>query len=147
MARYVTKIRTPLAPPEAFRYVADLRRFEDWDPGVLRSVQVEGDGPGLEAAYEVSVSAVPRPMTLRYETRAFEPGLRTVVVAESAFFTSEDTVTVEPWGDGSVVTYDADLRLRGPLALFDLGLKLLFGRIGDRAAAGLREALEGEVIR
>lgn len=147
MARYVTKIRTPVAPADAFAFVADLRRFEDWDPGVVRSVQVEGDGAGLGAAYEVTVAAVPRDLTLRYETRAFDPGVSTLVVAESALFTSEDAVSVEPWGEGSLVTYDADLRLKGPLALFDLGLKLVFGRIGDRAAAGLRRALDGEAAR
>ena len=49
-------------------------------------------------------------------------------------------------GVGSVVTYDAELRLNGPLAVFDLGLRLVFDRIGDRAAAGLRRALQGEAV-
>ena len=144
MARYMTKVASPMAPEEAFAFVADLRRFAQWDPGVVRSVQVDGDGAGLGAAYEVTVSAVPRDLALRYETRDFAPEARAVVVAESALFTSEDTITVEPWGAGSLVTYDADLRLRGPLAVFDLGLKLVFGRIGDRAAHGLRRALAEE---
>ena len=52
---------------------------------------------------------------------------------------------VEPDGTGSVVTYDADLRLNGILGIGDLGLRLMFGRIGDRAAAGLRRALGGQV--
>ena len=47
-------------------------------------------------------------------------------------------------GTGSVVAYDAELRLNGPLAILDLGLRLVFGRIGDRAAAGLRRSLRGE---
>ena len=37
--------------------------------------------------------------------------------------------------------YDADLTLKGPLRVFDLGLRAVFGRIGDRAAAGLRAHL------
>ena len=41
------------------------------------------------------------------------------------------------------MTYDADLRLNGLLRIGDLGLRLVFDRIGDRAAAGLRRVLEG----
>ena len=63
------------------------------------------------------------------------------MVARSAVFTSIDRITVEPDGTGSVVTYDADLRLNGVLRLGDLGLRLVFGQIGDRAAAGLRRVL------
>jgi len=45
-----------------------------------------------------------------------------------------------------VVTYDAILTLRGPLGLFDPLLRLAFGRIGDRAAAGMRKALRGTEV-
>ncbi|CAB4659805.1 unannotated protein [freshwater metagenome] len=42
------------------------------------------------------------------------------------------------------MTYDAELKLNGPLGLADPILRLTFGRIGDRAAAGLIRVLEGE---
>ena len=45
----------------------------------------------------------------------------------------------------SIVTYDAVLKLKGVLGVSDPLLKLAFNRIGDRAAAGLVEALDGEV--
>jgi hypothetical protein len=64
-------------------------------------------------------------------------------MSSSAFFTSDDRIRVETKRGKTIVTYDAELRLKGPLGLFDLGLRLVFGRIGDRAAAGLREALRG----
>ena len=54
--------------------------------------------------------------------------------------------SVEASGDGSLVTYDADLQLRGVLRIGDPLLALGFGRIGDRAAAGLRDALEGTAV-
>ena len=34
MARYVTKVRTPRSVEDAFAYMADLRNFAEWDPGV-----------------------------------------------------------------------------------------------------------------
>ena len=149
MARYTTAVATPMAPEAAFAYLADLTHFEDWDPGVRRSVQVAGDGPGEGAAYDVTVAAVPRDLVLRYETTEYDAPRSTLVLARNPVFTSEDRITVTPADDGtgSIVTYAAELALNGPLAVFDMGLRLVFGRIGDRAAAGLRHALQGESVR
>lgn len=146
MARYVTTVRTPMPPAEAFAYMADLRNFASWDPGVTRVDQVTGDGPGSHAAFDVTVKAFPRALTLRYETRLYEPDTRLVVRADSSTLTSVDEVTVAADGDGSLVTYDAELTLRGLFRVFDLGLGLVFDRIGDRAAAGLRDALDGTEV-
>ncbi len=44
MARYTVTVRTPMSPEDAFDFLADLRNFEEWDPGVERAEQVEGDG-------------------------------------------------------------------------------------------------------
>lgn len=143
MARYVTRVRTPMSAEKAFEYMADLRRFAEWDPGVRRAVQVEGDGGGPGAVFDVTVATLGPDLTLRYETTEYHAPRSFRVVATSLLFTSDDRIRVEPDGDGSVVTYDAELRLNGPLALFDLGLRLAFRSIGDRAAAGLRRALGG----
>jgi len=58
-------------------------------------------------------------------------------------FTSLDLIEVEADGDGSLVTYDAELQLNGPLGLFDLILRPVFDRIGRRADDGLQQALDG----
>ena len=44
------------------------------------------------------------------------------------------------------VTYDATLELRGPLALLDPLLGIVFDRIGDKAAAGLIRVLDGAAV-
>ena len=146
MARYLTRVATPLAADAAFAYLADLTNFVEWDPGVRRSVQVAGDGSGPGAAYDLTVAAAPRDLTLRYEVTEYDPPRTCLVVARSTMFTSTDRITVEPDGDGSIVTYDAELALNGPLGLFDPVLRLAFGRIGDRAAVGLRRALDGTTV-
>ena len=46
MARYITKVRTSRSSADAFGYMADLRNFAEWDPGVSKVVQVEGDVEG-----------------------------------------------------------------------------------------------------
>ena len=66
--------------------------------------------------------------------------------AESRLLTSLDTITVVGDGTGSIVTYDAELTLNGLLGLTDPILGLAFKRIGDRAATGLIEALDGEKV-
>ena len=143
MARYVTLVRSPMSADEAFAYMADLRNFAEWDPGVTRVEQVAGDGGGADAVFDVAVKGVGGDLVLRYETREHEAPTRLLVEARSRAFTSIDVVTVEADGDGSVVTYDAELRLNGILGLGDPVLRLVFGRIGDRAASGLRRALDG----
>ena len=146
MARYTTHVRSPRPADEAFAYMADLTNFAEWDPGVTDARQTEGDGPGEGAAFDVTVKAVPRPLVLTYRITAWEPDRTFTAVAESSTLRSVDTITVAPHDDGCTVTYDAELTLRGVLALADPVLRLVFGRIGDRATAGLVEALDGAVV-
>ena len=145
MARYVTTVRSAKTPQEAFAYMADLGNFVEWDPGVKAVRQVEGSGGGLDAVFDVTVVAPGPDLTLRYVTEVHDAPHNLLVVARSIVFTSIDRITVEPDGTGSLVTYDADLRLNGVLRVGDLGLRLVFGQIGDRAAAGLRRVLGPQI--
>ncbi len=144
MARYITKVKTARTPRNVFAYMADLRNFAQWDPGVKAVRQVKGSGGGPDAVFDVTVAGVGRDLTLRYVTEEHDAPRNLLVVARSLIFTSIDRITVEPDGKGSIVTYDADLRLNGVLRIGDLGLRLVLGRIGDRAADGLRRALGGQ---
>ena len=145
MARYVTTVRSAKTPREAFAYMADLRNFAEWDPGVKAVRQVEGSGGGPDAVFDVTVVAPGPDLTLRYVTEEHDAPHNLLVVARSIVFTSIDRITVEPDGTGSLVTYDADLRLNGVLRVGDLGLRLVFGQIANRAAAGLRRVLGANV--
>lgn len=139
MAHYSTTVTTLWTPEEAFAYMADLRNFEEWDPGVSSADLVEGSGPGLHAAYDVKVG----PTTLRYETLEFEPSSRVVVEARSSLLRSYDVIEVSPahGGSGAIVRYDATLEMNGILRIADPLLRLAFDRIGDRAADGMRRVL------
>jgi carbon monoxide dehydrogenase subunit G len=143
MPHYTTSVRTPWSAGRALEYLSDLEHFADWDPGVKRSAQVAGMGPGVGSAYDVTVGGVGRDLTLRYVTVAIDPSRRIEVRAETATLLSVDVMTFLDDTAGCVVTYDADLSLKGPLRLANPVLGLVFGRIGDRAAAGLRRALDG----
>ena len=145
MARYVTKVRTRRPPAEVFAYMADLRNFAEWDPGVKQVAQVEGDGGGPGTVFDVTVRGRSE-QVLRYRTAVFDAPHELFVVAKTKSLTSEDRITVDADGTGAIVTYHAVLRLNGLLRVGGPVLSLLFRRIGDRASAGLCRALEGEVL-
>lgn len=143
MAHYVTTIRTPKSADDAFAYMADLENFAEWDPGVSVAEQITGDGPGLGAEYKVKASGA----TLVYKVLDYDAPDRLVAEAKTTFFRSYDVITVVEHLDGCDVTYDATLELNGPLGLADFALGFFFDRIGDKAAAGMVDVLDGEKIR
>ncbi len=139
MARYTTTIESSLTPDEAFAYMADFSNAQEWDPSVAEAKRL-GD-VGADAAFDLVVRFGGRKLPMRYETAAFDAEQRRVVLqADNPRFTSRDTITVTPAAAGSSVHYDAALDLRRG-RLLDPVLQLLFNRTGDKAAAGMRTAL------
>ncbi len=147
MAHYTVTVRTSREPHAAFAYMADLRNFAEWDPGVKRVSQVEGSGGGPNASFDVVVAAGPRELTLRYETVDYDEPRTVRVEARSRLLTSIDTISVlTDSASRCLVTYDAVLKLNGPFGCADFALKPMFKRIADRAARGLVCALDGEAV-
>jgi hypothetical protein len=142
MARYRTTIDTPQPPEEAFDYLACFANAREWDPGVVEGEAV-GDQPlGVGSRFRLVSRFLGRRVPLEYRIVAFDRPRRVVLEADEARVRSTDEIRVEAAPAGARVTYEADLRLNGPLArAFDPLLVLAFRRLGDRAAAGLAQAL------
>ena len=141
MAKYTVSVESSKSVEEAFAYMADLRNFANWDPGVLTVTQVAGDGAGPESSFDVAVKSVGGGTVLRYETVEYDEPGNLFVEARNSKFTSIDRITVVAKDEGSIVTYAAELLLNGCLSPLNPLLGLVFNRIGDRAAAGLRRVL------
>lgn len=138
MARYETRVVSPWSVDKAFAFMADARNFAFWDPGVRKVELLRGQAGALGSQYKLKLSNAAR-TRLTYEiTRCEAPNL-VVLEAKTHTLHSVDTVRIEPGhgGVGSVIVYEAQLDLRGPLRLFDRGLQRMFNRLGDEAAAGL----------
>ncbi len=146
MARYVTQVRTPWSAAESFAYMADLRNFARWDPGVRNVAQTMGDGSGAASVFDVTIAGVPKDIMFTYRTVEYDAPRHVLVLARSRVLTSEDRVAVTPDGDGSIVEYDAQLRFNGVLRFADLALRPFFNRIADRAVNGLCVALQGTKV-
>ena len=137
MAHYTTTVQSEWTPTEAFTYLADLRNFVEWDPGVRSAEMVVSPQPGPAAQYDVQVTGT----TLRYRTLEFVKPERVVVEAKSRLLRSFDVIEITESGSGSQIRYDATLELQGLLRFADPLLAPFFRRIGDRAAGGLRRVL------
>ena len=146
MAHYRTTVQSSKSADDAFAYLSDLRNFVQWDPGTVSAVQVSGSGPGLAAQYDLSVKGPVGNLAFRYVTTEFDPPRRLVVKGTNRFFTSIDTITVEPNEAGLTVGYHVELLLNGPLSIFDTLLAKGFQGPGDKAAAGLARVLDGRII-
>ncbi|WCO66848.1 SRPBCC family protein [Iamia majanohamensis] len=142
MARYVTTQPTSWSPDTAYSWMADLRHLAVWDPSITSVDQVEGDGPAVGAEYDVTLKAAGGERTMRYRIEEMDQAARTLLArSDTPVLTSYDRISVAEDGGRTQVTYDADLVLKGPLKLGDPVLKATFGKMGDKAADGLRSEL------
>ena len=84
-----------------------------------------------------------RRLPLTYVVTRYSPHRVVALDAASRLLHSADRIEVAANGDGAWVSYDADVRLQGPLRLLDPLLRRGFRAVGDRATAGLAIALAG----
>ena len=141
MARYVTTIPSALPQVEAFAYMADFANARRWDPSVSEARRVDEAPLGLGSAFDLVARFAGRDVPLRYEIVEYDSPRRVVLAARRPKFSSRDTITVEPAGDGSIVHYDATLAFGGLGRLLDPVMQRVFDRVGARATLGLQTAL------
>ena len=141
MARFLTRIESNLSQPDAFAYMADFANARVWDPSVSEAKRV-GDAPvGLGSQFDLIARFAGRDVPLRYEIVVFELPQQVVLEAKRPGFVSRDTISVEAFGAGSVIRYDASLAFSGIGRLFDPVMQLIFRRVGAKATAGMKAAL------
>ena len=141
MAHFATTVSSRLQPAASFDLLAHFESVADWDPGVAAAHRLDEGELLVGSSFLVTIVFGPRKLPLTYVIRELVPDQRVVLEAVSNDFTSYDVITVQPEGAGSLVTYDATLRLHGWRRPADLALQASFAVVGKRAEAGLRRAL------
>ena len=144
MARYQTTVESRRPAAAAFGYLATFSNAVDWDPGVLAGQQLDPGPVAVGTRFRLVVSFAGRRLPLTYQVTSYQPDREVVLAATSGLLHATDKIVVTSGADGSVVSYAAEVRLRGPLAVLDLLLRPGFRAAADRAAAGLAHALAGQ---
>lgn len=122
--------------------MADLRNFAQWDRNIIKVEQINGDGPGLNTVFDITVRGVGgKPSVLRYTTLEFDEFSNVLVKGRNKIFTSIDRVIVVPTATGCDVTYDAILTANWIVSPMNLFLGSIFNKVGNSATKGLRKVL------
>ena len=138
-----------IAPPDlAFGYLEDFGRIEEWDPFIA---SVERLTPGEPQVGSIYVLTAKRGgFRLRYEVTELDRGARRLrLVGSATGFRGWDEITVTPTeGPGSIVTYEAEIGLRGRGRLLYLvaPVMLLVAAVsGGNPLRGMRRRLDALV--
>ncbi len=141
MARYRASVDTQRGDEDVFAYLSDFSTTSEWDPGVVEAERLEGGPIGAGSGFRLVAEFLGRRTPLTYRIVEYDPPHAVTFLGENATVLSRDRLTFEATDQGTRITYDADLRLKGPLKIADPLLGLAFDRVGDRALAGLRRTL------
>ena len=146
MARYQATVASRRPAADTFRYLATFSNAAEWDPGVLSARQLDPGPVRPGTRFRLTVPFLRRRLELTYAVVTLAPGREVVLAATGRLLRATDRIAVAPDGDGATVSYQADVRLRGPLRLLDGLLRPGFRAVGDRAAAGLARVLSTPAV-
>ena len=141
MPRYHATVSSRWPQQDTFDYLATFSNAAHWDPGVRAAERLDAGPVQVGSRFRLTVAMLGRGIPLTYIVTAIDPPNSVVLEAVSPLLTSVDRIAVQPDGDGASVSYDADVRLRGPLGLLDPVLAKGFAAVAERAAGGLTQAL------
>ena len=99
--------------------------------------------PGPAARFRLVVPFVGVRMSLTYEVIRFVPDREVLLHAANGVLQATDRIVVTGTADGSTVSYDTEVRLRGTLRVLAPVPRPGFRAGAVRAAAGLAQALSG----
>lgn len=118
------------SPQRVIDYLKDFSHAEEWDPGTESCTRNDA-GPVQVGSTWHNVSKIAGVSTeLTYELTELTSE-RIVLVGRNETATSTDTITVKPHGEGSEVTYEAVIEMKGAAKLAAPLVKLVFEKIGN----------------
>ncbi len=144
MATYKATFKSPMSVEEVFTFLADFSNAPEWDANTKSSDLIEGDPYEVGATYKVVTGFAGRDLTLTYETIEIERPNRVVLKSGTGMADIEDVMTFEADGEGSVVSYQANILPHGLAKVLDPVFGLIFNKVGDRAAESLKDALKAK---
>ncbi len=141
MTRLIETATTSLDPAAAFAHVGDFGNIDRWDPGVVKAEKVTTGPVAVGTTYGLTLSYGGPTMTMEYRVLEYQDGSRIVLEGSGSRVHAIDTISFEPHGVGTLITYQADLKLTGIARFAQPFMKGRFAKIGESAGNGLRKWL------
>jgi carbon monoxide dehydrogenase subunit G len=130
------------SPATVVDYLKDFANTEQWDPGTRTCTRTD-NGPLAEGASWHNVSNIfGVTAELTYVLRELSDD-KLVFVGTNKSSTSTDTITVVPDGDGSKLSYRADLEMNGAAKLLNPVMKLVFEKLASDTEKQMVTVLNG----
>jgi len=138
MAKYHAAMESRRPAHDTFDYLATFSNAAEWDPGVLAATQLDPGPVRAGTRFRLVVPFLGRRLPLTYAVTDYQPGRSVTLTATSGLLRATDRIEVT--GE-AMVSYDAEVVLRGPLRALDPLLRPGFRAVADRAARGLARVL------
>ena len=125
----------------AFKFVEDFTSVSEWDPQVVSAKRIT-DGPiGVGSRFDVVVRMGIRALPITYEITECNPMSKIVLLGIGKGFRGEDRIFFQKKGDGTRITYEADLEFWGTNTFLGTLIKKIIEPVGKKAVLGLQQCL------
>ena len=141
MTRLLETASTSLRPAEAFAAVGDFENVDQWDPGVTRAIKRTPGEVAVGTIYDLELTYRGRSLEMAYTVTELVEGEKIVLEGSGGVVHAVDVISFEPDGEGTLVTYQADLTLTGLARLIQPLLADRLAAVGEAAGNGLRSWL------
>lgn len=94
----------------ALHYIADFTTLTEWEPSVQSVVQTQGQGPGVDAVYDITMRFMRQTSQMRYTCTEYS-SRHAVLLGEGDGFSAYDRIEVQATQNGSEVSYLTDIKL------------------------------------
>jgi carbon monoxide dehydrogenase subunit G len=132
----------PAAPAAVLDYLKDFGNAVEWDPGTQSCTRTDSGPIEVGAQWHNVSKILGVTAELTYTLEKLEPDT-IVLVGRNEKSTSTDTITVRPAGDGTELTYRAELEMHGLAKLATPVMKLEFEKLAGQTEKQLTGVLTG----
>jgi len=139
--KFVRTVTVQQPLDRVFAYLRDFTTTMEWDPATVRTTRITGDG-GVGTEYLNVSQFLGREAEVRYIVTELVPHRRFALRGENQSLVAHDEMTLVGSPEHTTVTYAATFVPKGLMRLATPLLSLALGRLVDRGAAGLEQALQ-----
>lgn len=130
------------SPPDVvFAYLSDFTHAQEWDPGTVECVRVEGDG-GVGTRYRNVSSFLGRRTELEYVADELVAPTFVHFAGHNQQFDGHDRIRLEASGAGTRVTYHAEFSFSGASRVAVPLVALYLPVLANKTVAQMKRALD-----